>query len=44
MIASRHTPAVPAPPNPATNVPLSEFPATPGWAPTCRLTAAAIPA
>jgi hypothetical protein len=28
-IASRQIPAVPAPPNPATNVPLSEFPASP---------------
>ena len=44
MIASRHTPALPTPPNPATKVPFSELLATPSWAPTWRLTAPAIPA
>ena len=46
MTASRHTPAVPVPPSPATNVPRSACPAGPDGAALTkrRLTPAAIPA
>jgi hypothetical protein len=44
MIASRHTPALPAPPNPATNEPFSDSPANPSWLAACRLAAPAMPA